>query len=117
MSTVLEKVTHENAALEYGAAETKRRRPGGKKVYKPHMATKVRWGVEDSMKRLLAAEEKMERVLAWLNETTETYAADIDDRGRAHLGKLERELFGLALDVSKAKEYMAAILAESKRAK
>jgi hypothetical protein len=117
MSTVLEKVDAANDAAEARAVKEKRWRPSGKKVYKPHMATKVRWGVEDSMKRLLAAEEKMERVLAWLNETTETYAANIDDHGRAHLGKLERELFGLALDVSKAKEYMAAILAESKRAK
>lgn len=98
----------ENGKAGHGEKEEKPKRV---RPYKPRLATKVKWALGDGMQRLLAAEQKMERVRKWLEKT---YAFDIDDRTRAHLGELEHELFGLALDVSKAKELVSGAIMESK---
>ena len=115
MSTVAEKVTNKNAALEYGVVEMNRRRPGGKKVYKPHLATKVKWALEDSMERSIAAQRRMRSVLERLDEIHKL--ADLDMRVQAHLGKLDHELFGLAIEVADLERVVTAALAESKPAK
>jgi hypothetical protein len=128
MSTLVENFTHEifdvsssrehggktsKEGLAYSEVEKEKRNPDGKKKYRPHLATKVKWALEDSMQRLEAAEKRMENILSWLEET---HKFDIDERGQAHLGKLELELFALALDVSKAKEIVTGAIAESKPA-
>jgi hypothetical protein len=112
MSTVFEKVADENAALSFTPAEMKRRRPSGKKVYKPHLATKIKWALEDSMERSIAAQRRMRRVLAWLEETRAFEG--MDERVLAHLGRLDHELFGLALDVSELERIVTQAVAESR---
>jgi hypothetical protein len=111
MSTVMERVTDEvNAqALE---KEMKRRRPSGKHPYKPQVATKVKWALEDCMERSKAAERHMEKVWEWLEETRQFEGMDV--RVLAHFGALEHELFGLALEVSKLKEVAMTTVAEAK---
>jgi hypothetical protein len=133
MSTVLENVTAANdaaaatesdaeidavieaadGAVEVVQVKGKRWKPSGKKVYKPRMATKVRWALEDSMERSIAAQKEMRKVLEWLEET---HGYDIDERGRAHLGKLQLHLFALALEVSELERILANAIHESKTA-
>jgi hypothetical protein len=111
MSTVLENVTDEINAAEKTKQEMKRRRPSGKHVYKPQLATKVKWALEDSMQRAMAAQRRMRNCLEWLEET---HQFDIDDRARAHLGRLELQLLGLALEVTEMERILASAIAESK---
>jgi hypothetical protein len=115
MSSIADKVVDESAALVYTAGEMKRRRPSGKKVYKPHLATKVKWALEDSMQRSVAAQRRMRKVLEWLEETRNFDWVDV--HGLAHLGKLEHELLGLALDVTEMDRILTAAIAESKSEK
>jgi hypothetical protein len=110
----LENVTDEITAPRLTEQEMKKRRPSGKHPYKPQLATKVKWSLEDTMKELVEADVRMKNVLAWLEETNKF---DIDERGKAHLYKLALELYALGLHVSKAKEIMANTIAESKVAK
>ena len=112
MSSIADKVVDESAALDYTAGEMKRRRPSGKQVYKPHLATKVKWALEDSMQRSIAAQRRMRKVLDWLEETRSFDWVDV--HGLAHLGKLEHELLGLALDVTEMDRILTAAIAESK---
>jgi len=130
MSTVLEKVDAANDAaagtesdasivaadgtVELIEVKAKRWKPSGKKVYKPRMATKVRWALEDSMERSIAAQKQMRKVLEWLEET---HGYDIDERGRAHLGRLQLHLFALAVEVSEMERILANAIVESKPAK
>ena len=65
------------------------------------------------MERSIAAQRRMRKVLEWLEET---YKFDIDERGLAHLGKLEHELFGLAVEVSEMERILANAIAESQTA-
>jgi len=109
--TVTENVTAANDAAQTRAVKEKRWRPSGKKVYKPHLATKVKWALEDSMQRSIAAQRRMRKVLEWLEETRRFDWIDV--HGLAHLGKLEHELLGLALDVTEMDRILTAAIAES----
>ena len=113
MSTVLEKVSDEINAARMSEQEMKRRRPSGKHLYKPRLATKVKWALGDAMERSIAAQKQMRKCLDWLEET---HRYDIDDRAKAHLGKLELELFGLAVEVSEMERILATTMTESKPA-
>jgi len=92
--------------------ETKRRRPSGKHPYKPQLATTVKWALEDCMERSKAAERHMQKIHEWLEETRQYEGMDV--RVLAHFARLEHELLGLALEVSKMKEVAATTLADSK---
>ena len=113
MSTVLEKVSDEVNALEVSQQEMRKRRPSGKHPYKPHLATKVKWALGDAMDRAIAAQKRMRKVLDWLEET---HGYEIDDRAKAHLGKLELQLFALAVEVSEMERILANAINESQSA-
>src|SRR4030095_7591807 len=74
--------------------------------------TKIKWALEDSMELSIAAQRRMRRILAWMEETR-AYT-DMDVRVTAHLGQLEHELFGLALDVTELERVVTAACQESK---
>jgi hypothetical protein len=114
MSTTVQKFSAANGAAGETDAKTKRWRPSGKPHYKPRLATKVRWALGDAMERSVAAQTYMRNILAWLKET---HSYDIDERAKAHLGKLQLELFGLAVEVSELERILANTIAESKVAK
>lgn len=123
MSMVDEKVTDETAApddpiedpLEYSAAEMKKRRPSGKKVYKPHLATKIKWALEDSM---LGTQEAQKRMLTILDLMDEARGMKGDDaRWLVHLGKIDHEIAHLALVVSQLERTVTQAIHESKPGK
>src|SRR4030095_9557932 len=114
MSTAFENLADSSAALVYSDAEMKRRRPSGKKVYKPKLATKVRWALEDVMERTDAAQGRMRRILELFDELW--MLEGVDARVRAHQGRLEHELYGLSLDVAEMARIAQITVKESRRA-
>src|SRR5215204_1301061 len=118
MSTVLKKVSDKtNAAAAPTPSpmteqEMKRRKPSGKHAYKPHLATKVKWCLEDSMDRAVAAQGRMRHILEWLEEARRFPGASKEFL--ALIGKLDHEFFGLALEVSELERIVARGIAESK---
>lgn len=112
MSMVDEKVTDETAALDYSAAEMKKRRPSGKKVYKPHLATKIKWALEDSM---LGTQEAQKRMLTILDLIDQARGMKGEDASwLVHLGKLDHEIAHLALVVSQLERTVTQAIHESK---
>jgi hypothetical protein len=112
MSNIVPRNTHENAALEFSPAEMKRRNPSGKKVYKPQMATKVKWALVDSKKMMGDAKVKMRGILDWVHELRQLNSLDM--RVLAHLGKLDHQIAYLALDIADVDELLGCALAESR---
>lgn len=108
-ASVLENLACKNDALNYSPSEMKRRKPG-KKTYKPHLATKVRWALEDLMERTIAAQRRMRRAMERLEEIRAI--PHIDREVLVAVGRLEHEMFGLALDVSEMERIMAQTMAE-----
>jgi hypothetical protein len=106
-------MTDESTALSYTTAEMKRRRPSGKKVYKPHMATKVKWALEDCMNKAVSAQQTMRAMLVWMEEEWGAVGTDDPPRLR-HLAQLEHLLTTLALDVVEIERITARAVAESK---
>src|SRR4030095_14457535 len=103
MSTVTTKV----APPLMTEVKKKRVRP-----YKARVSTKVKWALGDAMDKTIEAQRRMRNVLAWLEEMRAF--TDLDVRVVAQLGRLDHELFGLALDVSEMERILAGAVAESK---
>jgi hypothetical protein len=115
MSSISQNITPllmpENGNAGHGgiAEKPKRVRP-----YKPRLASNVKWNLGESMKELDGAEHRIGNVLAWMEETL---GYELDDRARAHLGKLATELLALELHVSRARKIVSATATECKPAK
>lgn len=88
-------------------APKKRVRP-----YKARLATKVRWALEDAMERTVGAQRRMRRVLERLEALHAMPQADRELM--AHVGKLEHELLGLALEVAELERIVNQAVAESR---
>lgn len=112
MSTETEIITDKTDALDYSAAEMKRRKPSGKKVYKPHLATKLKWVLEDSMLGTQEAQKRMLEILALLDEAR--LMKGDDARWLVHLGKIDHEIAYLALVVAGLERTLTRAVAESK---
>lgn len=115
MGIQTEIIANQNAAAPSTEREIEKRRPGGKKIYKPHMATKVRWALEDSMCRAMKAQARMRAILDWLEEQRRYDAGDTVRLAR--LGRLDHEIAYLALEVSEMERILKGTMAESKRSK
>lgn len=113
MSTIAEKIADplDAATPQMSQKEMKRRKPAGKKIYKPRIATKIKWALEDCMSRTIAAQERMRKILAWSEQQRAFYAGD--DKRRAFLGDLDHEIAQLALDVSEMERILNTATKES----
>jgi len=113
MSTLLEIVTDKtDAATE---AKMLKRKPSGKKVYKPHIATKIKWLMEDSVEKTVDAQMRIRNVLRWLDEQRSFDAGDTTRRAR--LGDLDHELAYLAIDVAEIERFLKQATQESRSGK
>lgn len=101
MSTPAEKVTDEINALELSPQEMKKRRPSGKHPYKPHVATTIKWALEDIMNWSMEADERMQKMWQWMEEARQVADATGDTTLLALLGKFDHEMGGLALSVGR----------------
>jgi hypothetical protein len=110
-----EKNADEITALTFAPAEMKKRRPSGKKVYKPHLATKVRWALQDSEERMIEAQRLMFKVLDWMEEERGAHKGDCGYLAR--LGQLSHYLARVTLAVTESERVIATALVESKTAK
>jgi hypothetical protein len=95
--------------------QMKKRRPSGKKVYKPQLATKIKWMLEDTVERSVAAQVRMRRILAWLDEAHQTRRDDMVFM--AFIGRVEHELLGLALEVTELERLAAQAVSASQPTK
>jgi hypothetical protein len=94
--------------------EVRKRKPSGKHPYKPQLATRVKWWLEDAMKESKAAQEHMQRIHAWLAEMRAVADANQDVELLAFLGKLDHEIGGLAIHVGKMDRVLIEAITESK---
>ena len=115
MSVQGEIIANENAAHTLTEREMRKRRPGGKKVYKPHLATKVRWALEDTEKRAVRAQDRVREILAWLDEQRRFDAGD--PVRLARLGRLSHEIAYLVAEVAEIERILQCTIAASKRSK
>lgn len=113
-------ITAENVADKYAALppspmtekEMVKRKPSGKKVYKPHLSTKVRWKLEDTMDEAIAAQSHMQNILNWISEQRAFDSGD--DKRRARLGDLDHEIAYLALNVTAMERHLNEAIAHTK---
>jgi hypothetical protein len=115
MSSVLEIVTDKTDALTYSPAEMKRRRPSGKKEYKPHIATKVKWALTDVGELAVQAQDIMTEMWVWFDEERRA-AGRKNYKRKASLGEFEHMLVALSLKVSKLERISTQAITESKPA-
>jgi hypothetical protein len=115
MSIVMENVAAEIAAPAHSSVPQveKKRSRSGKKVYKPQLATKVKWALEDCMERTLTAQRRMRLLFERFEEMR---VMGHSSEMSAQMGKLEHELFGLALDVAELERIVTVAVRDSKPA-
>lgn len=112
MSILLENVAAEIAAETHPPPAVKQRPGGGKKVYKPQLATKVKWALEDAMQRTCAAQRRMRRLFEDFEEMRQAARKGCDVQ--VQMGRMEHELFGLALDVAEMERIIDRAVRESR---
>lgn len=112
MSTVVEKVTDEINVRQIDEQEMKKRRPSGKHPYKPQLATKIKWALEDCMLETQDAQRYMLEILDLMSQAWEMKGDDTT--WLVHLGKIDHQMAYLALVVSQLERTVTRTLAESK---
>lgn len=112
MSTEHKIVADKTDALEYSAAEMKKRKPSGKKVYKPHISTKIKWALGDAMLGTQEAQKHMLEILTLMDEARQMKGDD--PRWLVHLGKIDHQIAYLALVVSQLERTVTQAIHESK---
>lgn len=99
------------------AASTESRKPksGGKKVHKPHLATKIKWVLQDTEERMIEAQRTMNRVLDWVEAERNLHTGDTAYLAR--LGQLSHYLARVTLTITETERMIATALVESKEVK
>ena len=116
MSTVEEIVADKpDAAQTMTQAQMLKRKPSGKKVYKPHVATKIKWALEDCM---LGTEDAQKYMLEILDLMSQAWEMKGDDTvWLVHLGKIDHQMAYLAVIVAQLQQTITRAVAESKPGK
>jgi hypothetical protein len=91
-----------------------KRKPSGKKTYKPHVSTKIKWAMGDAMENSREAQRRMKRILDRMEEARAIAEVSADAPMLAVLGKLDHEIAILALGVADIERGLAKALAECK---
>lgn len=112
MSTITEIVADKTDAADMTETQMLKRKPSGKKVYKPHVATKIKWALEDTM---LGTEEAQKHMLEILDLMSQAWEMKGDDTAwLVHLGKIDHQIAYLAVVVARLERTVTRAVAESK---
>jgi hypothetical protein len=112
MSSTTEILADKSDAAEMTEAQMLKRKPSGKKVYKPHISTKIKWALEDAMLGTQEAQQYMLEILALMDEARQM--KDDDTAWLVHLGKIDHQIAYLALVVAGLERTITRAVAESK---
>lgn len=112
MSTNLQQIASSNGNGKAGNERPSSSTRNKKSPYKAVMATKVRWVIVDSRKKLEDAQRQMRMIIEWNSELRKINSLDM--RVLAHLGKLDHYIAILALDVGDADRLLGGAIMETK---
>lgn len=90
-----------------------KRKPSGRKTYKPHVSTKIRWAMEDSVERSREAQRRMRMVLDRVEEARTIAETTADARMLAVLGRLDHDIAFLALGVAEMERILSGAIVGS----